>query len=64
MMTMCLYFMWNFTNDVELKFDVVPVALSVCVIWGEGGLGFGFWNYFWLVCPISGIGFFLIGASL
>ena len=56
--------MWNFTNDVELKFDVVPVALSVCVIWGEGGLGFGFWNYFWLVCPISGIGFFLIGASL
>ena len=29
--------MWDFTNDVALKFDVVSVALSVCVMCGGGG---------------------------
>ena len=48
-MTICLCFVWYFSNDAAFKFDIVAVDLSVCVI-GVGGGGLGFVGVYFSYC--------------
>ena len=48
-MTICLCFVWYFSNDAAFKFDIVAVDLSVCVI-GVGWEGLGFVGVYFSYC--------------
>ena len=66
MMTLCLCFLRDFPNDVALKFDIVSIVLSVCVIYfcvlGGRVLVFGF-GFFGLYATCLELAIFT-GASL